>query len=308
MIDKKINTKGFTIVEVLTAVAIVAIMVAILVPAVSQVRRLARNVRQKAQMTAMTIGIEVFKNDFGVYPDSSIENYSTGNAYNGANKLAEALVGLDYLGVHTRTIFHSDGVGDNNADGTVSANEYLYGRDSELDLSDDTAAGVLDSKNSRMGPYLEPEKANAAYLSDISSQTSSSNFGKSLVLLDSYAKKNATFTTEKYGMPILYFKANTSKIEQEPTNDVDRIYCWEDNRDLIEKKPFWDYTATPVDYLGETTTFDDNKDLFADLVINPKLKVGNREMPYNSRSYILVSAGEDGFYGTQDDVFNFDKK
>ena len=32
---------------------------------------------------------------------------------------------------------------------------------------------------------------------------------------------------------------------------------------------------------------------------------GNR--PYRADSYILMSAGFDGLYGTKDDVFNFEK-
>jgi hypothetical protein len=43
--------------------------------------------------------------------------------------------------------------------------------------------------------------------------------------------------------------------------------------------------------------------LFYNLIRNPKIPGGDR--PYREDSYILLSAGFDGEYGTSDDVFNF---
>jgi hypothetical protein len=42
---------------------------------------------------------------------------------------------------------------------------------------------------------------------------------------------------------------------------------------------------------------------FYDLIRNTKVPGGDK--PYRQDSYILLSAGFDGEYGTSDDVFNF---
>jgi len=42
------------------------------------------------------------------------------------------------------------------------------------------------------------------------------------------------------------------------------------------------------------------------MILNPQVTAINR--PYRAGSYILISAGKDGLYGSPDDIFNFDKK
>ena len=277
-------------------------------------------------MTAISIGLEVFRNDFGDYPDSS-EKDGHGDIYNGGQKLAEAMVGLDYLGFHPNSGFNVDG-----------KNE-VYGKDGKLieveiySADADTANWQTKEENlaARKGPYLEPEKANATKVGDIygtngtpGKYTTYSDFENSLVLADQFPKKNSNYadamnelglSQNKIGMPILYFKANTSKIQQRDAKDAskpapgDRIYFGRDNKDLFGRY-VWD-NAPAENELPDGALLKDNPlnlDRFSNMVINPKLRVGDREMPYNARSYILVSAGEDGIYGTEDDVFNFDKK
>ena len=41
------------------------------------------------------------------------------------------------------------------------------------------------------------------------------------------------------------------------------------------------------------------------MIVNPDISSVNR--PYKADTYILVSAGKDGLYGTSDDIFNFNK-
>jgi len=47
---------GFTIVELLTALGIIALMVGLLIPALSMVRRTAKETKQKAQFTTISLG------------------------------------------------------------------------------------------------------------------------------------------------------------------------------------------------------------------------------------------------------------
>jgi len=67
--SKKFLT-GFTIVELLTVLAIIAILVGILVPTVSFVRNTAREAKQQAQLAAIDMAIMAFKGDHGYYPPS----------------------------------------------------------------------------------------------------------------------------------------------------------------------------------------------------------------------------------------------
>jgi hypothetical protein len=50
---------------------------------------------------------------------------------------------------------------------------------------------------------------------------------------------------------------------------------------------------------------DNPEDNFYDMTQDKDFTV--RDTPYRSGSFILHSAGFDGLYGTEDDVFNFDK-
>jgi len=43
--------------------------------------------------------------------------------------------------------------------------------------------------------------------------------------------------------------------------------------------------------------------LFYNAITNPKM---SQPRPYNMNTYILISAGHDGIYGTKDDICNFE--
>jgi prepilin-type N-terminal cleavage/methylation domain-containing protein len=61
---------GLTMIEMLIVVGIIAILVGLLIPAVSMVRNKARIVKQKAQFTAIDLGLAAFRSDYGDYPPS----------------------------------------------------------------------------------------------------------------------------------------------------------------------------------------------------------------------------------------------
>ena len=51
---------------------------------------------------------------------------------------------------------------------------------------------------------------------------------------------------------------------------------------------------------GQTRT---GVQLFYETITNPKV---NYDKPFNAATFILISAGYDGIYGTADDITNFD--
>ncbi|RPJ24024.1 MAG: prepilin-type N-terminal cleavage/methylation domain-containing protein, partial [Planctomycetaceae bacterium] len=62
---------GLTIIEILVVVGIIAILVGILVPALTMVQKTAKGVKQRAQFTAIDLGLAAFRNDYGEYPPSN---------------------------------------------------------------------------------------------------------------------------------------------------------------------------------------------------------------------------------------------
>lgn len=280
--------KALTVIEILTVLVVMSLLIGVLLPAVTTIMNVAKNARQKAQFITLTIATEAFKNDQGYYPPSDND---TGN-YCGAQKLAEAVVGYDLFGFHP----------DSEWDAQDASNIY--------DATDDA------NLKARKGPYLEVEKANTVRLGDGSGGEEGLYSGKNLsnletdtfVLTDTF-KRKYTFDIDgdgdpdsvELGMPILYFKARTNKYELN-NNDVDSIFDYRHNQDIVNADVPWD----------ETKAYELNADMFynindEDYIVNKSITTSSSDIPYNKDSFILISAGKDGLYGTADDVFNFDK-
>ncbi|MHC5076433.1 MAG: type II secretion system protein, partial [Planctomycetota bacterium] len=141
--------KGFTLVELLTTVSIISILLVILVPAVNMVRRMAKEAEQKAQFNTIGLALEAFKSDsdMGNYPESKWE-YKNSNIrhqdYQGAQRLTEALVGWDLLGVHPDTAWRADGMAENGTTRVYPPRP--------INMDDPAVQKNLDE---RMGTYLE---------------------------------------------------------------------------------------------------------------------------------------------------------
>jgi len=278
---------GFTVVELLTVLAIIAIMVGILVPTVSFVRNTAREAKQRAQLAAIDMALMAFRGDHGYYPPSDWR--VPDGDYCGAQKLAVALVGRDLLGFHPGTVWTADDLGD------------VY------DLDGMTEQRIEDNLNERTGPYLELSTANAFRLGISAPGARDGLFDDpvplhpdTFVLCDSFGAKKIFIGTKtvQAGTPILYYRANTSRTSME--NDVwpDQRYSFYDNMVLV-----WlgKMTDTNVRHrLEDPDVFYSNE---IGGLIDPKVTA--RKWPYRPDSYILISAGVDGLYGTNDDICNF---
>ena len=131
---------------------------------------------------------------------------------------------------------------------------------------------------------------------------------ESLVLCDVYSKKRS-HSGKKTGMPILYYRARTIYTDQDYTTTAvftqtdgieDDIFFYPDNENLLSLGLPEDRTITHPLNDGVNDYLD-----FENMILNPEVTVVNR--PYRASSFILISAGKDGMYGTPDDLFNFDK-
>ncbi len=291
-IMKQSNRKAaFTIVELLTVMSIIVILIGLLVPALNQVKKFAFEVKQKAQLKSIDTAIELFNSELDGYPDSSAFG-PDGVEYSGAMKLSEAVMGQDLLGFHPDSTFRSDGW-----DGV----KLLYPDEGSL-----PSAAYRANLSIRKGPYLPLDNANAYSLEDLYINTAPF-LPRHFVLCDVYKRVTHLKIGKKVGMPILYYRANTANIRHNTDNpdDPQNIYNYRDNQSLLALGMPWDQgnpgnAGTP----GSGTHGLLNPTRFYMNTRNEKVLTASR--PYRSDTFILISAGWDGEYGTPDDVCNFD--
>ncbi len=271
---------GLTIIELLIVLGIIALLVGLLLPAVGAVRKMAKETKQKAQFATIGLALEAFKNDYGDYPPSG----RPGVDYtSGSQALAEALLGWDLLGFHPNSAWRSDGLDEQMGPGT-------YDPAQTRDINGD---GVPDTFDERKGPYLELANVGAFRLLDLPWMVAGlipDPNPNTFVICDVFGAKKISMANGKIvraGAPILYYRADTSG------KTTRTIYNGSDNVRLIFAKQITDGGEHPLI----------QPLFFYDYIKNPKITA--RDWPYRPDSYILISAGADGLYGTPDDITNF---
>jgi len=272
-IAKQSNKKAaFTIVELLTVMSIIILLIGLLVPGLNQIRRYAKGVRQKAQFHSIGIAIDLFNAEWDGYPPSdAFDGAGASYRYCGAMKLAEAMVGQDSWGFNPDSDFRADG-------------------------TDGFGTPLYHNPNTLTGrkQYLKLEGANVETVGNLYNPPTPFDPCE-VVLCDVYAHR--THTGERKGMPILYYRANTSNTSHgpPPIPPGENIYNYRDNEELIALK-----TYDGEDHLLDPVTFYEE-------IRNKKIDIPNMARPYRADSYMLISAGFDGKYGTKDDVLNYEE-
>ena len=114
-------------------------------------------------------------------------------------------------------------------------------------------------------------------------------------------------------MPVLYFRADT-------TQKGMARYCYHGQEPFHDNQAFTTLTAPkeykmhPLNIDGALADLDVNETdpdnygaSFQRFIWNVKVSRQNANVkrPYNYDSYLLITAGEDRFYGTDDDICNF---
>ena len=321
----KSRIKGFTLVELLTVIGIISLLVGILVPALHIARLRAREATDRATLNSISMAVETFRNDHGFYPPSHVRNeviwgltmpttldiawqQGLDPPDQGAHRLFEALMGLDTLGFQENYCYK---INEGNTTEVLDGTPIAY----------NSAGQWVETK--RWGPYIGMDNIEmgrmyeAHYDSlrfkppDPSGNLQSNN---NWVFLDTIGLNNPR--------AILYYRARPSRKlhwysnwkyngDQFTVDDYDNlaIYNYKDNieittdtgssgfyhpnfADPTDPQGFYNYIWDPMTGLDPANNNQPN-------ILHPSAR------PYNKDSFILINAGRDNQYGTEDDICNF---
>ncbi len=333
--------RGFTLVELLVVIVVIAILIGLLVPAVSAVQRSAKNAATKAALMSIGTGLESFKGEEkigGSYPPSftdrsdkyvespydQLDGGPTGNIHvAGAGLLVWALAGADLLGTPG---FPKPG---NVSEwGQASGNDFNSGTPSQSDayaLYPDGHEKANQPVHPRRGPYVD---LGSVEVTRYEGATVGFAVPKELEVVGSaLGPRQYPMFLDGFGYPILYWRADPAGRSMadafRQTGAARGTYHWEDNAQLVFNAslpgttPPANITQQPLMLnkagLGHVMNFDGGSytpasppplGTFQRYIMNEKTQA--RLEPHRSDSYLLVSPGADGRYGTPDDITNFE--
>lgn len=317
-IPKQLNEKAFTLIELLTVVAIISMLVGLMAIGMRKATITAKNLRQKAELKAMDIGLELFAKDFDGYPFSN-QIFNGGQVVCGAQRMAEALVGRDGYGVEPQT-------------GWYPPNDKNYNPLVPADLYD---ASVQASLRRRKGPYVEFKYSGVYTIQELWGGSGGTNIYpspanpttqqaqlRSPVITDVFNKNQIVLNSEsiKVGLPVLYYRANEAKpfridsqrkLVTNPTvQQAEKwVYNYYDNYELVRLPVLSDPDQPDMDFVNPdtptNTTDAQRAQRFYEIITQTAQPDRDYYKSFNANTFILISAGYDGVYGTKDDITNF---
>ncbi len=337
--------KGFTLVELLTVIGIISLLISILLPSLSKARDQAKKVAVQAQVDAMGKGLEMFRNDFNdQYPDSSAGkdpidwsqtwNNAGGltqppnNGYmTGAHWFARAMIGHDFQGVD------NGGVSLKRPPNPIGSwTAPLLDNFKDPDPSNSGKPGIYSE---RKGTYLDPKvfvrDDDPVKFPGVTANQNGPNLGRIVVI-------------DKYNFPVLYYRGNPRAkfpfgidgVGSAGTYNQGDNAAWTGGTASIDgtSVPYtseYDFAvsgsahglgsfgATDInDYMTNLPKLDQNasgnsssgrpyrgKTFINYFHSESTHTAGQAAKAVNPDTFVLISAGKDGVFGTQDDVNNF---
>jgi len=333
--------RGFTIVELLIVIAIIALLISIALPSFRRAREQAKEVATQSTITSISSSLELYRGEQALgtrYPPSQSDDPSgeiqdpfddSGPVrVTGASLLVLALAGPDQQGTAGFS-----GVGGSLWSSTTGG---------------PGAGGVYDTTLSnnapRYGPYAEGK-----LLESIQPIEAFDRSGNSIGIRKQGIVKQSDMTgheeeqrffVDEFKRPILYYRARSAaKRMITVPNSFAGVYDHRDNAMLtggsihgsggrtgvlFASRPLIDDSGNPHNHRIDTTQYQTNPNdlsLPASFGQAPSLKENNPlpfdayiidlkssvavPRPVNPSTFLLVSAGADGYYGTKDDVKNW---
>lgn len=338
-----VRARGFTLIELLTVVAIIGLLIGILVPSLSAARNQAKKTATRGLIAGLEKANEIFSTEVGSYaisggltPFESPGDAESGEQYiPGAMWLAMQLIGVDRGGYVKPTRSN-----DTNDDNVINEDDWDRWYDSSKDTSPFTRYEVYMDTNpdavSTVEERIEKEPLAAPGVGGGGpSQLTSGS-------AEFYQISRLPFFVGSFGSPILYYRAVSSAKRPYSTGTVDGgdfvpgVYDQSDNvlitggdgddgRFALDVDG-WDFAAVEgaggrrdfhrlgrLGYDVDTSEITITERTFASFTFDRETsestrRSGNelgRVQPYNNDSFLLISAGLDGIFGTDDDITNF---
>jgi type II secretory pathway pseudopilin PulG len=187
--------RGFTLIDLLVVIGLIALLMALLLPTLSVVMGRARRAKASATLASISLALEAYKQDFGDYPrfvpgGEDPLNFRSGPR--GARLLTRALFGVapamearSDVGVADPHYLFGDGHGTPQAPFGFRARRQVVTRDGE--------SAVLYS-GPVSGPYLDPDRFDLLKTNDPAMIADGYVYGPDAVILD-----------PQFREPILYY-------------------------------------------------------------------------------------------------------
>lgn len=328
---RRCRSSGFTLIELLAVIAIITLLIGILVPAMSSSRDQAKRVRTQGLLRAIETGCQAFSNENNGLPRSSGENPFEAAASNipltGAQWLVLQTMGADQQGYVKPVLSNDTGATPDGKIDDLDWNEWYsltpkrtYARSPRYVEAD---SGTLHSATQ----WVESHP-------DRGQPTPGMMLGSS-----DWNNAKLPFFVDAFDYPILYYRANAAAQAPFALNQTGSTFI-AGRYDQSENAPFtgsdgkdgamarlfgatdgWDLSGDkgagfrhPLAKLGykKDQVKAPEKESFAGIVSdagifkNTSRNDKGKIWPHKADSFILISAGKDGVYGTSDDVRNFE--
>jgi prepilin-type N-terminal cleavage/methylation domain-containing protein len=317
---------GFTLVELMTVIAIIVLLIGILIPALSSARKQAKQTATAGLIKSIGSGCEMFRGDFKQYPQSRgrnpFEAASEDISLMGAQWLALQLMGADGSGI----VDWRDVKNDSNDDKVIDQEDW-----------NDWYALDPSRQYTRMGPYAEVDAKSMRTvwsLQQESSELADVEFVPEPLadFVNDWSNGRVPFFMDAFGYPIIYYRANP-KTEAPFTTGTPGSDFVVGQYDQADNAFFtgsdgnngrwpvvsggWDLSGSGQLHPLGTFGYERDQiewpeaDTFAAFICDQNIyentarASGGRLWPYKPDAFLLISPGEDALYGTGDDVTNF---
>lgn len=327
---------GFSLVELLVVIAIIVLLISIVVPALSAARNAAKEASTNSMLGVLSIGLQTFEADRrigGRFPPSLPDLLSNGgrtaaNPYerltggstpieiSGAGLLVWSLAGADLLGSPGFRTFNSGSSVWNEDTMAATGSGGAY----ELDQQ------TLLALRARSGPYVDLSKIKVTSWdaeADTRSGLGSFEIEAEREAAESLGQKPEErlypMFLDSFGYPVLYWRADPAGVRF-ADEDLDRLrspalrgrYHWIDNdelvasgsRDVLVLRADNEVHKLDWEQVPDRPGIKFTPGFFQYYIQNQDVQAKN--YPHRGDSYLLVSPGADGLYGTADDIANFD--